>query len=487
MKLSMWMIANRLSSLDLKLDIRDSAPAVLKSARRVYATNCVHVYRDGEDVVCNGEGDTIRIPNMDLLTGFELVQGVFDYFQDWLDELLQMVRDRNYQGIVDLVWQVCRNPIILMDGNNRVLGITRQYPDNSLDEEWNYLCNYGYASINAVLQMRSSKEDLQMMQHGVKVFQFPQIRALEYGGCSYCMTCNDVICGRITLLNKEREINPGDFQIIELVAGILEPCLGQIYYEGVINNTNVFYNLLTGKSCDREMLDAQLSYHQWNIEDTYYMTLIEMQENADKKSMDRNIDMLIQTLMYHSGNYVAFKKTPYIVLLSNSKMNMEGEMLTFLTTLKTHNPIKISFSLPCHGILNIEYLYRQTLYALNSGKKDEPDKKLYDFFDYALNYIIETGSLDDSVRACMPTVVKLWIMQQKQGDDLFLTLKTYLDYERSVTKTSECLFTHRNTVLYRIKKIQEILRYNLNDPYVREYCRMSIRVLEYHALKSKEL
>ena len=41
MRLSMWMIANRLSSLDLELDIRSSAPAVLKSARRVYATNCV--------------------------------------------------------------------------------------------------------------------------------------------------------------------------------------------------------------------------------------------------------------------------------------------------------------------------------------------------------------------------------------------------------------------------------------------------------------
>lgn len=29
--------------------------------------------------------------------------------------------------------------------------------------------------------------------------------------------------------------------------------------------------------------------------------------------------------------------------------------------------------------------------------------------------MIESGSLEESVRACMPTVVKLWGMQQDQG------------------------------------------------------------------------
>lgn len=487
MRLSMWMIANRLSSLDLELDIRSSAPAVLKSARRVYATNCVHVYSEGEDVICNGEGDIIRIPNMDLLTGFEIIQGVFDYFQDWMDEILQMVRERNYQGIVDLAWYVCRNPIILMDGNNRVIGITRQYPDDSLDEEWYYLCNYGYTSLNAVSQMRDDKTGLEMLQHGPRAFQFPKTRILKYGGYSYCMSCNDIICGRITILSKERELNPGDFQMVELLARLLEPSLGQIYYESVLSNANVFYNLLTGKSFDRKMLDTQLSYQQWSMDDTYCLTLIEVTDGGKKSFISRNLDMLMQTLLYHSHNYVPIKKTPYILLLSSLRTNTGGEMREFLKVLETHNPIRISFSLPCCGIENIKFLYSQALYALNSGKTLHPEEQFSDFFDYALNYLIESGSLEDSVRACMPGVIHLWKMQQKQKDDLFLTLKTYLDHERSVTKTSETLFTHRNTVLYRIKKVQEILHQDLDDPYVREYCRMSIRVLELHTMKSKEL
>lgn len=87
----------------------------------------------------------------------------------------------------------------------------------------------------------------------------------------------------------------------------------------------------------------------------------------------------------------------------------------------------------------------------------------------------------------MPTVVKLWEMQQVNGDELFHTLKVFLDNERSVSRTSEALFTHRNTVLYRIRKIREILNRDLDDAYIREYCRLSIRILELYRHKSNRL
>lgn len=40
--------------------------------------------------------------------------------------------------------------------------------------------------------------------------------------------------------------------------------------------------------------------------------------------------------------------------------------------------------------------------------------------------------------------------------DLILTLKTYLDLQRSWQKTAAALFTHRQTVIYRIRKIGEL-------------------------------
>ncbi|MBQ0134780.1 MAG: hypothetical protein KBS46_06610, partial [Clostridiales bacterium] len=113
MKLSMWMIANRLSAMDMQMELAEDAPVTLNSARLAYATNCVHVYSDGSDVVCKGDGGTLRFHNMDLRTGFEVVQSVFDYFEDWKSCMQEDISAQNFQAAISLAWQVLHNPIIL--------------------------------------------------------------------------------------------------------------------------------------------------------------------------------------------------------------------------------------------------------------------------------------------------------------------------------------------------------------------------------------
>ena len=80
----MWMIANQMTELDVKLEIREDAPTVLNSARLAYATNCVHIYQENDYVVCDGEGDRIYMYDMDVTRTFELVQSIFDAYEDWI-------------------------------------------------------------------------------------------------------------------------------------------------------------------------------------------------------------------------------------------------------------------------------------------------------------------------------------------------------------------------------------------------------------------
>lgn len=487
MKLSMWMIANRLSSLDMDLDIKEDAPVILKSARRVYATNCVHVYEEGDSVVCNGEGNIIRIQNMDVVQGFEIIQSVFDYFADWDDEIIHRIREKDYQKVIDLCWQVFQNPIILQDGNSRVLGLTRQYPPDALDDEWAYLSTYGFSSLSAMQQMKYDYGNIEFWRHSAQPFEFSSGRLLNLGGLSYCLYCNDAVCGRITVLEHERKLNTGDLQLLDLMAAMLEPSLGQIYYENVLNNTNVFYNILFKRPYDKAQLDSQLEYQQWNSGDTFYLTLVEVLDLPGHKLQEQNVEMLMQIILQQASDCIIVKKMPCILLLSTRNLGTDAGMRSFFDSLGARNPIRVGFSLPCRGIENASYLYDQAAYALSSGKFIAPEEKYFDFFDYAINYIIDSDSLANSVRACMPTLIKLWEMQQLNGDELFHTLKVFLDNERSVSRTSIALYTHRNTVLYRIRKIQEILKRDLDDAYTRQYCQLSIRILELYRQKNNRL
>ena len=50
------------------------------------------------------------------------------------------------------------------------------------------------------------------------------------------------------------------------------------------------------------------------------------------------------------------------------------------------------------------------------------------------------------------------------NDSLLNTLKYYLLSQNNVSKTARMIFMHRNTVMYRLKKIQEALEVDLSDP-----------------------
>lgn len=53
--------------------------------------------------------------------------------------------------------------------------------------------------------------------------------------------------------------------------------------------------------------------------------------------------------------------------------------------------------------------------------------------------------------------------RNKKGD-LIKTLETYFETNRNLKLTSTRLFTHYNTVLYRIKKIEELINVSLDNP-----------------------
>ena len=54
----------------------------------------------------------------------------------------------------------------------------------------------------------------------------------------------------------------------------------------------------------------------------------------------------------------------------------------------------------------------------------------------------------------------------------------YLLTERSISSTAKIMHMHRNSVIYRLNKIQEILGLDLNDPDVRLRLLISFKILE---------
>ena len=472
MKLSLWMIANRLSPLmDLTTEISQQAAPVLNSARLAYSTNCAHVYAEGSDVVCDGEGDRIILHDIDVKEAFEIIQGVFDFYQDWEVQIQEAVDSGNYQVIPDCSDIIFQNPMILMDGNCRILGLSN-YPEmRDIDPEWDYLCRYGYSSLNSMRTMRYDYSNIDFEHYGCQTFQFDS-KSLMFGGVSYCMQFNGVNCGRLTVLSKNRPLNAGDYQLVEKIARMLEPRLGA-YHPLLNSHRNVFYNLLTEESYNDKELDLQLTYQQWLRTDTYQIALVQPYAAEESES---SIHLLSRTIARHMQSCVTLSYGSGVLILANWELDKDSSFLQFIQSLLNSNPVNIAFSLSVPGITAGPYLVKQAAYTIARNKSRK--RAILHFQHVGLDYLLNCDTDAEKIYACHPAVAALWKSTLKKNDGLYETLKMYLDCERSLSQTAAALYTHRNTVLYRIRKCQELLGDALEDPGLRIYLRISMKILE---------
>ncbi|HAM16218.1 MAG TPA: hypothetical protein DCP91_10280 [Eggerthellaceae bacterium] len=94
--------------------------------------------------------------------------------------------------------------------------------------------------------------------------------------------------------------------------------------------------------------------------------------------------------------------------------------------------------------------------------------------DYALDFLVDQlGGLMDTSGLLHPGIAMLERYDRHNRSDLLHTLKVYLDNDCNAQKCGRLLFLHRNSLVYRVRRIQEIANIDLSDPCERSYLRLS--------------
>lgn len=77
----------------------------------------------------------------------------------------------------------------------------------------------------------------------------------------------------------------------------------------------------------------------------------------------------------------------------------------------------------------------------------------------------------------VPAAQSLLSPLREGGDDLLVTLAAFLDHESGIAATATALGLHRNTVMVRMRRVQELLGIDLNDPEARLALHLACRAV----------
>ena len=473
MKLSMWIIANLLDTFDPEIHIQEDSPRILRSARRFYATDCVYVRQDGTDCVMSFGDDYIKIADLPAWEGVELLQSIFDSMFDWHSQITAAIEARNYQQLVDQCHVVFKCPVILQDANQRCLAASSQYGPRDVDEEWYHLKTYGYSSFNSS-RLYTHFQSHRMITNRLIQYHFsPESNCFGY--ISAPIVHDGLPNGSLSVIEKDRVLNPGHMQLLTLLTDLLTPAMCE---ENISGDTNSPFlkSVLEGSAISQQTAQQIFSHKHWQNDHHFRVIICDSNSTINDEWFRRNYFLSSALTAAFPEDLCGVYDNLFVILANDTLLPNENRLERLKLYLKDGD-MKIAFSLPFPGIEYVPLLLQQAQFALKFGCRQTRDTLSLDFYHYAVDYLIRSSySPQLCLTACHPDIHAL----RSTDETLYETLRVYLIEDRSVTRTIQQLYIHKNTLLYRIRKIEELLNFSLTDAYNREYMRLSFRLLDYH-------
>ncbi|MBO8142568.1 MAG: PucR family transcriptional regulator ligand-binding domain-containing protein [Firmicutes bacterium] len=133
-------------------------------------------------------------------------------------------------------------------------------------------------------------------------------------------------------------------------------------------------------------------------------------------------------------------------------------------------PITVSVGIgrPHAPVVGLAKSYREARQALRIGRIVFADEGVFHYDDLGLyRLLFDPGRLRDLEAYYRETLAPLDEYDQRHGTHFSETLQRYVENDGNAVRTAEELFVHRNTLGYRLRRIENILGIDLSQPDAR--------------------
>lgn len=158
----------------------------------------------------------------------------------------------------------------------------------------------------------------------------------------------------------------------------------------------------------------------------------------------------------------------------------EAQQKKFAAFLNTHGCYGV-FSGVFDGLEELPIVIFQVSEILELLKDEiAKGKSIFHYSEYVeLHAIKNLAGLAPVSTLCHPVLQKIKSYDAKNDTDYLDTLKVYIRSGCNFAEAAKQLHMHKNSVMYRIKRIEEILGKNINEAELVEKIAFSLTCLEY--------
>lgn len=388
---------------------------------------------------------------------------------------------KTLQDAVDVLSAFMKNPAYVIDSSYKLLAI-----DSSEDLKFSSitlkrLIEQKYMPINTVIKILNSE-----IWSQAKFSNTPILMNMKEFYCpfiNYRILDHNKLQGFLIVVGLKCHLMPGDLDLIQKIMPyinqlamneITSPSYKGNYYE------HFFKDVISGNLKTQELIAEQLTPIQWKLQDTFCILISQLNPHNE----DLNQTVFNRIMHIENGKPVIFDDFLYCIFKIDSTQKYQ-QIIQETTQLFNIFKHKAGISEPFTGFHKLSHYAKQAKVALTIGAEMAPEIKLYQYADFKLQHIFKICEQEIDIHTCIHSAITKLEQHDIENDTEYsFTLYQYLRNERKLVDTAKCLNIHRNTLLYRIEKLHNLVDLNLEDPNIRLWLLLCYEMKKYLSKKS---
>jgi phosphoribosyl-AMP cyclohydrolase len=419
--------------------------------------------------------DYLLVGDSNAETLINEVLAAFDFYNTWEQSLWEASDTSTaLQEIINLSENVFGFPARIMGIDGRVLAISERFGPDDVDERWKQTYETRFVQLRSVSTPVITPEGDYLPEWDVtpkRYCAFLNDQRFYYIAAN--IKVDDEVVAAFMMQEFGRELSDAQCQLAAVFCEVLQTTLKAKTDNGrglsLRSKAAILHDLLEGQpltddyakkievfDCDKDCL------------------LISLQNILGNAPIIRTRSMLTKIREFAIQNITLEYNDQIISVICNERRD---EFIDTLLLAINPRYYLVGLSLPFRGWGALPLHYRQASFAIDMGAGVAG---VYNSKDYAYQQLVKMlAEQNSSWEFCHPGVLALQRYDEKQHTEFARTLYHFIANERSLTSTSRALHIHRNTLIYRIKRINELLESDLQDPDERMFIYISFQLLKY--------
>ena len=418
-------------------------------------------------------------PQPQTLSGVcDFLAACFARYQQWEEELDRCVQTEDFQTMLDLSAPLFRATVSLFDSEYHWLGISG--PEYAF-----YLENNRQLPADFIRAVMADQKDQEVHRHRTAFLAPDPENYFNTQAIRHNLFIQDLFWGSIVVMDhrENREFLPGDYWLLNILGQRMQTLLRQREGDlwtprqgGISGLCRLIRPLLNREPVEEEALRRAMTSAGWSAQERCFvghLILNQEQPPASAKAF------YCRYVMQENPHVAAAEVDSHILLLipQSSYPEISAFLAGFVLILRENN-FRLGISSVCGDLTLLPDYYRQAMAAYAIGSRKMPHYWYHIFSDHALDCLLQAPGEIPVRYFCSEKLRRLASYDRENDTEYVRTLKTYIHNQLNAVQTARNLFIHHATMVFRLKRLKELMGTDLKDMDQIVELYLSLRILE---------